>query len=357
MAHQIAKNKNDEWMTAWSGKTPWHGLGQNFGSELMTGTEAIEAARLNWLVEKIPLQVYDEENKRHVVVPDTFGVFRRDLDGDLVSLTKGGKTVGRVWKPFQNWEAFQFLDELTNCQEAKIEVCGALGNGERVWVLAKIPYQIKLMGKDKIDCYILISNTHDGSGAVKFMLTPIRVVCNNTLTLALKQSGGQGHSVRHTGKVHSQVDNVRKVLGLMVDEFDEWGNDAESTLSIKMKKSEMREYFANALGVERKEQADGSFQFATKGFNKILECEKLLEKKTNRVGKMAGTLWAAYNALTEYLDHVESVPKAVRDGKANADDAKMQAVQLKKQESALFGQGARQKRKGWELAIDMVANA
>ena len=152
----------------------------------------------------------------------------------------------------------------------------------------------------------------------------------------------------------NNVDNARKALGLCVQDFENWGIDAESMLSIKMKKTEMREYFAEALGIKTKEQPDGSFQYSTKGLNKILECEKLLDKKTNRVGKMAGTLWQAYNALTEYLDHVETVPKAVRDGKANAEDAKMQALTIKKQESSLFGQGARQKRKGWQLAKDLL---
>ena len=194
MAHNLAQTKNGQYMTAWAGDTPWHGLGTQ-AEGLMTATEALKLGNLDWTVEKRPL--YNRTELGEVeVVENTFGVFRKQINEDgshsWIALNRG-TAVGRVWKPFQNIEAMDFLDELVQTQEAKIEVVGALGKGEKVWVLAKLPDSILINGVDKVDQYILIVNSHDGSGSLKIFLTPIRVVCNNTLTMALRGRQGGKH--------------------------------------------------------------------------------------------------------------------------------------------------------------------
>lgn len=131
MAHDIAQTASGEYMTAWAGSTPWHGLGTSVEG-LMTTTEALQKAHLDWSVVKLPLW-YDTApevlNSELDAVPDTYGVFRESEDG-LVPLTRGGKAVGRVWKPLQNVDAFAFMDEILQSHEAAIEVAGALGNGK-----------------------------------------------------------------------------------------------------------------------------------------------------------------------------------------------------------------------------------
>ena len=104
--HNIAQTNDGEWMTAWAGSTPWHKLGTK-SEKLMTTYEALEAAHLNWQVEKLPLQY--EDNGLMKTVPSTYGVFRHDGE-KYIPLTKGGKAVGKVWKALQNADAFSFLD-------------------------------------------------------------------------------------------------------------------------------------------------------------------------------------------------------------------------------------------------------
>lgn len=330
MGHEIAQTTTGNYMTAWSGDTPWHGLGQQ-ASGLMTTAEALEMAHLDWTVRKEPLYAMDEEGNP-VRVPDTFGVFRDDEDGNMIPLTRKGKAVGRVWTALQNADAFAFMDEIFQNLEAKIEVCGALGNGERVWILAKMPNSIILDGVDEVQQYILISNTHDGTGSVKILQTPIRVVCNNTLTWALRQ-GGLGHNIRHTGKMFDKVQEVRETFGLINQEFFEWGEMADDMLNTPMEIEDMRLYWADVLKLKRDE--DGRLH--KRGENKLKEVEELLYEASNNVGRMSGTLWQAYNIITEAIDHRFTT---LKDGKKS----------LKRQESVLFGELARRKKDAWKLA-------
>jgi phage/plasmid-like protein (TIGR03299 family) len=343
--HNIAQTKDGEWMTAWAGDTPWHKLGTK-SEKLMTTHEALVAAHLNWKVEKLPLQYEDSGLMK--VVPNTYGVFRHDGE-KYIPLTKG-KAVGKVWKALQNEDAFSFMDELMQNQEAKIEVCGALGDGETVWVLAKVPETITFNGIDVVEQYILISNTHDGTGSVRIMPTPIRVVCNNTLTMALQRGKTHGFIIRHTGKLHDRMEQVRQAMGMVSTTFQQWGSQADSLLSVKMTLDEMEDYFIDALDVkfelEDEVNADGDVigqkkVLATRGANMVNTCKQLLFSPNNTVGNMAGTAWAAYNALTEAIDHKFT---QLANGQQST----------KRTESALFGPLARRKVQAWNKALELV---
>jgi len=330
MGHNIAQTKNGKWMTAWAGDTPWHGLGQQ-AEGLMTSYEALEAAHLNWEVVKLPLE-YKQPDELYDVVPDTYGVFRVE-EGEYIPLTRS-TAVGRVWKPFQNVDAFSFLDELTQTLEAKIEVCGALGNGHKVWCLAKLPESIIIDNVDVVDQYILIVNSHDGSGSVKIFLTPIRVVCNNTLTLALRGRSG-GYNIRHTGKLNNRVEEAREALGLINTDFYEWGEQAASLLDISLTEHQMDMYFIDALDLTYNKEGD----LTTRSQNLLNTVKSNLDNTTNSIGKMKGTAWAAYNALTEAVDH--QFTKLANGEKS-----------MKRMESALFGTFARKKGKAFEMALE-----
>ena len=333
--HGIAQTTNGEMMTAWTGNTPWHGLGQQ-AKGLMTSAEALEMAHLDWKVEKLPLWAVEEDGNP-VRVPDTFGVFRRDEEGGLIPLSRGGKSVGRVWTALQNEDAFAFMDDLTQTQEAKIEVCGALRNGATVWLLARMPQSIIIGGKDVVDQFILISNTHDGSGAVKILQTPIRVVCQNTLTWALNHGRGQGYNIRHTRTMMDKVDLARDALGMVNTDFVQWGEMANGMLSTEMTMGEMETYFIDVLGIEKDEEGN----LKTRGRNLLDNVVERLYEDTNNVGMMTGTVWQAYNTITEAIDHDFT---RLADGK----------VSQKRQESALFGALAKKKQVAWNKAMSVV---
>ena len=114
--HKLAQTKEGEWRTAWAGATPWHKLGTQ-AQGLMTTTEALEKAHLDWRVVKEPL--YYEDNNEMEVLPATYGVFRTE-DGKRIPLTKNGKAVGKVWKALQNVDAFAFLDALSGDHKPKV---------------------------------------------------------------------------------------------------------------------------------------------------------------------------------------------------------------------------------------------
>jgi phage/plasmid-like protein (TIGR03299 family) len=330
MAHNIAQTENGRYMTAWTGNTPWHGLGTQ-AQGLMTATEALTLAHLDWEVEKRPLWNKREDGLLEVV-PDTFGVFRKD---NGVSLTRG-KAVGKVWKPFQNIESMDFLDELTQTQEAKIEVTGALGNGEQVWVLAKLPDSIIINGMDVVDQYILVVNNHDGSGSLKIFLTPIRVVCNNTLTMALR-GRNNGYNIRHTGKLHDRVASAREALNMVNKDFMDWGELAGQLVTFEMTEDAMESYFIDTLGLSFNKEGD----LTTRSTNILSSVKESLARPTNKLAGMEGTAWAAYNAVTEAIDH---------------DFTKLQngEVSHKRMESALFGTYARTKQKAFIKALEMT---
>jgi len=335
--HNLAQTRNGQFMTAWAGDTPWHILGTQ-AQGLMTATEALEYAHLDWLVEKRPLYNRSDEGELEVV-PDTFGVFRRDEqeDGSInwIPLNRG-TAVGKVYKVFQNVATLDFLDELTQTQEAKIEVVGALGNGEKVWVLAKLPDSILINGMDKIDQYILIVNSHDGSGSLKIFLTPIRVVCQNTLTMALQGRQG-GYNIRHTSRMHDRLDQAREVLGMVNKDFMEWGEMAQSLVQYKMTNDEMESYFIDALNLTFNDKGD----LTTRSSNMLNTVKGLLDNDTNRLNGMANTGWAAYNAVTEAIDH-------------NFTSLANGEVSTKRMESALFGTYARTKQKAFVKALELT---
>tara|TARA_A200000159_G_scaffold84673_1_gene78284 strand:- start:1640 stop:2662 length:1023 start_codon:yes stop_codon:yes gene_type:complete len=337
MAHNLAQTRNGQYMTAWAGDTPWHGLGTQ-AEALMTATEALKLGNLDWTVEKRPL--YNRTELGEVeVVENTFGVFRKQINEDgshsWIALNRG-TAVGRVWKPFQNIEAVDFLDELVQTQEAKIEVVGALGRGEKVWVLAKLPDSILINGVDKIDQYILIVNSHDGSGSLKIFLTPVRVVCNNTLTMALQGRKG-GYNIRHTGKLHDRLEQAREVLGLVNTDFMEWGEMAQSLVEVKLTEDEMESYFIDSLNLTFNDEGD----LTTRSSNMLKTVKGLLGNEKNTLNGMEGTAWAAYNALTEAVDHNFT---RLANGK----------VSTKRMESALFGTYSRTKQKAFVKALELT---
>ena len=168
-------------------EVPWHGLG-TIVEEAPTSKEAIELAGLNWKVESKP--VFNEKNEE---IPG-FIANTRNTDGKVFGI------VSNRYNIVQNEDAFSFTDSLIG-EDVRYETAGSLREGRTVWLLAKMPER-KILG-DKFDPYICFTNSHDGFGAVKVCMTPIRVVCNNTLNLALSNANRMW-STRHIGDIQTK---------------------------------------------------------------------------------------------------------------------------------------------------------
>lgn len=177
------------------GETPWHGLGQKI-DHCLTSEEAIKVAGLDWDV--IPKPIYDE--------------FGREIPGYKVNQrSSDNKNLGIVTNRYaivQNSEAFAFTDALLG-KGVTYETAGSLASGKRVWMLARMEGTI--LAEEKIDPYLVFTNSHDGTGAIRVAITPVRVVCQNTLNLALNQASRHWSCV-HKGDIQSKLDEARFTL-------------------------------------------------------------------------------------------------------------------------------------------------
>ena len=175
---------------------PWHGLGTRV-LEAPTSSAALSLAGLDWRVIQKPVLTEDG------LFISGFKANVRDRDNQVLGV------VSDRYKVVQNEDAFAFTDELLG-EGVTYETAGSLQNGRRTWILAKLPQRYIISG-DKIDPYLVFMNSHDGTGAIKAAMTPIRVVCQNTLNLALS-TARRSWSTIHTGDIHGKLQDARNTL-------------------------------------------------------------------------------------------------------------------------------------------------
>ena len=215
-------------------ETPWHGL----GVKVMTAPssqEALRLAGLDWKVVQEPIYTENEE------IIEGYKANVRDTDRRVLGV------VTDRYKIIQNEEAFAFTDELLG-EGVRYETAGSIMNGRKVWLLAHLPHEYIIAG-ERISPYLIFSNTHDGSGAVKVALTPIRVVCQNTLNLALS-SAKRSWSMIHTGDVREKLDEARSTLFLAEKYMDSLGKEFESLRMKKLTDKQVMEYIDLLLPLE-----------------------------------------------------------------------------------------------------------
>ena len=214
---------------------PWHGLGVCV-SEALGSKDALKAAGLDWNVVQEPIYTgYSEKI-------EGFRANIRDSDRKVLGV------VSDRYKVVQNVDAFSFTDELLG-NGVRYETAGSLMGGRRVWILARLPREYIIAG-EKISPYLVFSNTHDGSGSVKVAVTPVRVVCNNTLNLAL-DTAKRSFSMMHVGDVSSKVQEAKDTLFMAEEYMDSLGVEFERLRRIKMDEDKVREYIRLLIPMEK----------------------------------------------------------------------------------------------------------
>lgn len=269
-------------------ETPWHGLGTKV-MEAPSSKEALSLAGLDWKVLQEPIYTENEE------LVEGYKANVRDSDR---------KTLGVVtdrYKVIQNEEAFAFTDELLG-EGVRYETAGSLQGGKKVWLLAHLPHEYIISG-ERISPYLLFSNTHDGSGAIKAALTPIRVVCNNTLNLALT-TAKRSWSMIHTGDIMGKMEEAKDTLFMAEKYMDSLGKEIENLRKKKISDAKVMEYIEILLPIEQ-----GATPQQAKNIRKLQEDMKMRYFDAPDLQDVGRNAYRFINAVSDFATHAEPLRK------------------------------------------------
>lgn len=263
---------------------PWHGLGTRV-EEAPSSADALRLAGLDWEVAQEPVFT----NAGELIYGYKANV--RDSDRKVLGV------VTDRYRLVQNHEAFAFTDTLLG-SGVRYETAGALQGGRKVWLLARMPREYVISG-ERISPYMVFSNTHDGSGAVKVALTPVRVVCNNTLNLALA-TAKRSWSMIHTGNIKDKIKEAEQTLFMAEEYMDSLGMEFERLRQIKVTDTQVRDYIEQLLPIE--ENATAIQRKNIMKLRKDMECRYYDAPDLMRVGKNA---YRFINAVSDFATHAE----------------------------------------------------
>ena len=309
MAHQVET-------MAYAGEVPWHGLGKQVLPDLSPEQMLYEAG-LDWSVEKVP--AFAEVNGEKVAVGKSALV--RSSDSKVLDV------VGDDWNPVQNAEAFGFFADFVSEGNMEMHTAGSLKGGQMVWALAKVKDEsFELFGDDRVDSYLLFSNPHMYGKSIDVRFTPIRVVCNNTLTLSLGTSSKNSVKVSH--RTQFDAEQVKETMGIASSKLNQYKEMSQFIASKRFTEDSKIEYLEKLFPVlgeaKRKQRSKGA-----QGVLDILDTQPGAQ-----YGE--GTFWQLFNGVTYYVDHEMG---------RNADN---------RMSAAWFGSGVKKKQDALALAVEMV---
>ncbi|MFB4267838.1 DUF932 domain-containing protein [Nonomuraea sp. GTA35] len=317
MAHEIEIFANGSAGFAAAGKPGWHGLGYTAPGP-MTAEDLLANAQLaGWNVRKVPVgQVTDPVTGQPVTTDEDFLVVRTN------PVTGSPERLGRVGKEYevlQNEDVTAFLQTLVDESGAVFDTGGSLSNGRRIFVTMRLPEPLMVGGFDQIDLYLAAFSRHDGWGAFVTVATPVRVACANTERAALANHASK-FTVRHTGRMAGRIAEAREALKLTWKHGEAFAAEAEKLLATPMDFAEFRQ-FTNVLYPI----PPGAKDLARKNRELTLRQLEHLFAHAPTQEPIRNTRWAAYNAVTERLDHRSPVfgsrdVAAVRAERALLDD-------------------------------------
>ena len=315
MAHNLNFNERTGRYSFFSvQEKAWHGLGQ-IVTDYPTSAEAIKQAGLDYEVIKSPLytnasNIIDPSDNLEIVnnevnVPNYFATIRTDNNAVL-------GVVGKEYHIVQNREAFSFFDAIVGGTDGILyETAGALGNGERIFITAKLPDYIRVgNGDDVTEKYIFLTTSHDGSGSITAAFTPVRIVCQNTLNASLRNMSNVVR-IRHTSGAKQRLENAHKVMGLA----NEFSNQLEDLFNnwakVKVADNEVKKMIQFALCPNKETlqhlKSGNDDEISTVFKNTVEDAfAYAMTSDSQQMNTTKGTLFGAYNAVTGYYQNVRS---------------------------------------------------
>ena len=337
MAHEVES-------IAYAGRVPWHGLGHQV-EDGMTPEEMMIAADLNWDVSKRPAYTIKEpawhEGVELLSCPDNHFVVR-DTDNKILS------PCGNDYVPFQNKEVMSFFKKFVANSSMKMHTAGSLKEGKEIWGLAKLKDNFTLAGGDKVEGYLLIHSPHVAGKALTIKFTPVRVVCNNTLTYAINHSSNRGtFRILHLQMFDDEIKRAaEEALGLSQAAINEYKEQAEFLSTKRYTNLELQHYIAELFqpqllvdrakeGVRKEVPMDDQFSATANSLYELVDTQPGAELSSSK-----GTWWGAFNVVTFYFDH-----------------RRRESMQGGRLHSAWFGTGAHKKVRALNKALEYAKNA
>lgn len=285
------------------GQVPWHGLGKPLESGI-TVPEMVKMCNLDWTVETAPIVTNDEKATKVA----SHRVTRRMSDNAILGIVKKG------FVPIQNTRAFEVFDNVIG-KKAIIETGGSLEGGAKVWALAKLPGVIDVAGTgDVVEKYALLSNAHDGTRALQMLFTAVRVVCSNTLSLAIgdrKSRMAPNVKIRHNKNAEMKLDDAERYMAAAVKYYERFGDFTGFLAQKQLRGQQVKNIIAKVFPPNKQEIVTDAI-----AEHRVNVEHLFVEGKGHSV--IAGSAWALINAFAEYADHDLAGKKKTNDARANS---------------------------------------
>jgi phage/plasmid-like protein (TIGR03299 family) len=314
---------------AYTGAAPWHGLGQR-----LPQGQSIErwqaAAGMDWTIESSPVQYLDAANQqlsRLREFSEHKVLFRSDTKDAL-------SVVSQRYQVVQPRDVLEFYRDLTEVSGYELETAGVLKGGRKFWALARTNQSANLKGNDQVNGYLLLATSCDGTLATTATPTLVRVVCNNTLSIALN-GAPQAIKVPHSTRFDAVT--VKRQLGIAVSEWDAFMARLRKMADRKIQPHEATNFFLHVLCDV---QPNAALPDNLPNERALLRVQSLYEGKGRgaELDAAKGTAWGLLNSVTEYVDH---------ERRARNVEYRM--------DSAWFGQGALIKQRALDTALKLAA--
>jgi phage/plasmid-like protein (TIGR03299 family) len=275
---------------AYAGQVPWHGLGVSVSNDL-TPAQMMQKAGVDWGVEEVESFVEFKGDR----IPTGQKSLVRSTDGRILT------NVGKDWKPVQNEEAFDFFNEYVLAGDMEMHTAGSLRDGQVVWALAKVKESFDIFGGDQVDSYLLFSNPHQYGKSIDIRFTPIRVVCNNTLTMSLNEQAQRAVKVGH--RTEFNADSVKETLGIAHEKFAKYKEMAEFLGKKRFDMDALIQYYNQVFpSTSRKgEKVVKTYDDLSRSAQQAFD---VLETQPG-ANFAEGSWWQALNSVTYITDHVQ----------------------------------------------------
>jgi phage/plasmid-like protein (TIGR03299 family) len=305
----------------------WKTIGTDIGG-IRNGTDAMRLAKLDWIVEQWPVQATDPQSWKTVSAADHLANVRSDTRTLL-------GVVGKNYHPLHNAQLFEFLDTLVADRLVSYHAAGSLRGGRRVWALCRLPKEFHAADDDVVYPYLLVTNCHDGSGPLQMIPATVRDVCSNSMNLTVGANAGL--SIRHHPGLGQGLAEARRNLQLIAGRFERFQHELEALATTQIHSTRVRAYFDSVMPVTEGQRENG-------GRDKLLaRLQENFESPLNSLPGVAGTAWAAFNAVSEWTDHQRTFRG--RDDQARAES---------RLESIWFGGSHRIKRTAYDSALELA---